>query len=33
MIAPLVPPEGRAVWYGPQTDYRTEGMHVLSVAR
>jgi len=30
MIAPLVPAEGRAVWYGPQTDYRTEGMHVLS---
>jgi hypothetical protein len=30
MTAPLAPAEGRAVWYGPQTDYRTEGMHVLS---
>jgi hypothetical protein len=22
--------EGRAVWYGPQVDYRADGMHVLS---
>jgi len=30
MTAQLAPAEGRAVWYGPQIDYRTEGMHVLS---
>src|SRR5919112_3593409 len=24
------PAEGRAVWYGPQIDYRADGMHVLS---
>jgi Taurine catabolism dioxygenase TauD, TfdA family len=30
MTAPLVPAEGRALWYGPKIDYRTEGMHVLS---
>ena len=27
----IAPAEGRAVWYGPQIDYRTEGMHVLSL--
>ena len=30
MTAQLAPAEGRAVWYGPQTDYRAEGMHTLS---
>ena len=30
MTAPIAPAEGRAVWYGPQIDYRAEGMHVLS---
>jgi hypothetical protein len=32
MTAQLAPAEGRAVWYGPQIDYRAEGMHVLSPA-
>ena len=30
MTAQLAPAEGRALWYGPKIDYRTEGMHVLS---
>jgi hypothetical protein len=30
MTAQLMPAEGRAVWYGPRIDYRTEGMHLLS---
>ncbi len=30
MPVELTPAEGRAVWYGPEVDYRTEGMHVLS---
>jgi hypothetical protein len=30
MTAQFAPAEGRAVWYGPQIDYRAEGMHVLS---
>jgi hypothetical protein len=30
MSTTLMPVEGRAVWYGPQIDYRTDGMHVLS---
>jgi hypothetical protein len=32
MTARLAPAEGRAVWYGPQIDYRAEGMHTLSAA-
>jgi hypothetical protein len=30
MPVALTPVEGRAVWYGPQLDYRADGMHVLS---
>ena len=30
MPVELTPAEGRAVWYGPQVDYRAEGMHLLS---
>src|SRR3954453_19744712 len=30
MSVRLTPAEGRAVWYGPQIDYRADGMHVLS---
>ena len=30
MPVELTPMEGRAVWYGPQIDYRADGMHVLS---
>ena len=30
MPVELTPVEGRAVWYGPQVDYRADGMHVLS---
>jgi hypothetical protein len=30
MPVKLAPVEGRAVWHGPQIDYRAEGMHVLS---
>jgi hypothetical protein len=32
MPATIAPAEGRAVWHGPQIDYRAEGMHVLSPA-
>ena len=32
MSVALAPAGGPAVWYGPQTDYRAEGMHVLSTA-
>jgi hypothetical protein len=31
-VTTLAPVEGRAVWHGPQIDYRAEGMHVLSPA-
>src|SRR4051812_2922865 len=30
MTVRIMPVEGRAVWYGPQVDYRAEGVHVLS---
>jgi hypothetical protein len=30
MPSELAAAEGRAVWYGPQVDYRADGMHVLS---
>ena len=30
MAVTLTPVEGPAVWYGPQIDYRADGMHVLS---
>jgi hypothetical protein len=30
MQVELTPAEDRAVWYGPEVDYRAEGMHVLS---
>jgi hypothetical protein len=30
MSVRLTPAEGRTVWYGPQVDYRADGMHVLS---
>ena len=30
MTVRIRPEDGRAVWYGPQTDYRAEGMHTLS---
>src|SRR5947209_1781337 len=32
MSANLEPAEGPAVWYGPQIDYRADGMHVLSAS-
>jgi hypothetical protein len=30
MAVTLTPAEGPAAWYGPQVDYRSDGMHVLS---
>ena len=30
MSVKLAPAEGPSVWYGPQIDYRADGMHVLS---
>ena len=30
MTAQLAPAEGRALWYGPQIDFQTENLHMLS---
>jgi hypothetical protein len=32
MTPRVTPEDSRAVWYGPQIDYRAEGMHTLSAA-